>query len=217
VAIRSTSLALALVACVATQAWGQSAPQAAPAPAPASDTWSFSASAYTYLLPDEGNYVQPTFTAEHSGGLHLEARYNYEDRETASVWAGYTFGGGDAVEWQIKPLLGGVFGNTSGIAPGYKGSVSWKILEGYSEGEYVFDLGESTDSFFYSWSELGLAPAEWLRGGLVTQRTRVYKSEREVQRGLFVGTAWRKLDVTVYVFNPDDSKPTVILAAGWSW
>lgn len=214
-AIRSASVALALVACVATEARGQSAPQGAPDTA--SDTWSFSASAYTYLLPDEGNYVQPTFTAEHGGGLHLEARYNYEDRETASVWAGYTFGGGETVEWQVKPLLGGVFGNTSGIAPGYKGSVSWWMLEGYSEGEYVFDLGESTDSFFYNWSELAFVPAEWVRGGLVTQRTRAYESDREIQRGLFIGTSWRKLDVTAYVFNPDDSKPTVIIAAGWSW
>ena len=46
-------------------------------------------------------------------------------------------------------MLGGVFGNTTGIAPGYKGSLSWWKLELYSEGEYVFDTGDSSDSFFY--------------------------------------------------------------------
>ena len=39
-------------------------------------------------------------------------------------------------------MLGGVFGDTTGIAPGYKGSLSWWKLELYSEGEYVFDAGE---------------------------------------------------------------------------
>ena len=38
-------------------------------------------------------------------------------------------------------MLGGVFGETTGVAPGYKGSLSWWKLELYSEGEYVFDTG----------------------------------------------------------------------------
>jgi hypothetical protein len=62
------------------------------------------------LLPDERNYAQPTVTADHGGGLHLEARYNYEERDTVSVWAGYTFSGGNAISWEVKPLLGVVVG-----------------------------------------------------------------------------------------------------------
>ena len=42
--------------------------------------WSFSASAYTYFVPDSRNYVQPTVTADRRW-LHLEARYNYEGME----------------------------------------------------------------------------------------------------------------------------------------
>jgi hypothetical protein len=171
---------------------------------------------YTYLLPDEDNYAQPTVTAEHESGLHLEARYNYEDLETASVWAGYTFGGGDTLAWEVKPLVGGVFGETTGIAPGYKGSLTWRMLEAYSEGEYVV-TGSRTDSFFYNWSELMLAPFEWLRGGIVTQRTRAYDADRDIQRGFLVGATYSALDVTAYVFNPDDSKPTLVLAVNVRW
>jgi hypothetical protein len=172
---------------------------------------------YTYLLADEPNYAQPTVTAEHRSGLHLEARYNYEDQKTGSFWVGHTFRGGDAISWEVKPLLGGVFGRTAGVAPGYKSSLSWRMVEAYSEGEYVFDVADSTNSFFYNWSELALAPVEWLRGGIVTQRTRAYKSDREIQRGLFVGTTLLKLDFTAYVLNPDESKPTVIVAVARSW
>jgi hypothetical protein len=180
---------------------------------PDETSWSFSVSAYAYLVPDSREYVQPTITADR-GPLHLEARYNYEDLETASVWMGYNFGGGEKLAWELTPMLGGVFGETTGIAPGYKGSVSWWKLELYSEGEAVFDVGNDSDrGFFYNWSELTLAPADWFRFGLVTQRTRVYETDRDIQRGLLAGFSFRRVDVTGYVFNLDESRPTWVLAA----
>ena len=92
-------------------------------------------------------------------------------------------------------MIGGVFGDTNGIAPGYKGSLSWRMLEFYSEGEYVFDTGSSSDSFFYNWSELTLAPVESFRFGLVTQRTRVYQTDRDIQRGLLAGFSFKSVDL----------------------
>jgi hypothetical protein len=175
--------------------------------------WEFSASAYTYFVPeDDADFVQPTVTADR-GWLHLEARYNYEAVDTGSAWIGYNFGGGETVTWEFTPMLGAVFGATDGIAPGYKGLLGWKKLEFYSEGEFVFDAGDSADSFFYNWSELALAPVESFWFGLVTQRTRVYQTDREIQRGLLAGFSFKQLEVSGYVFNPDDDKPRFILAA----
>lgn len=173
--------------------------------------WSFSISAYTYFVPNDHEYVQPTFTADHDS-LHLEARYNYEDQNTASAWVGYNFAGGDKLAWEITPMLGGVFGDTTGVAPGYKGSISWKGFELYSEGEYVFDAGDSSNSFFYNWSEVTFSPTDWLRFGVVAQRTRAYRSDRDIQRGLLVGLTYKQLDLAAYVFNPDDSEPIIVLA-----
>jgi len=176
-------------------------------------TWSFSASAYTYAVPDSRNYVQPTFTADRQG-LHLEARYNYEDLDTGSVWVGYNFHFGEKLSLDFTPMLGGVFGDTTGIAPGYRGTMSWWKLILYSEGEYVFDTGDRSASFFYNWSELSFSPVEWFRFGLVAQRTRAYESDRDVQRGFLFGFSYRPADLTTYVFNPDKDKPTVVVAAG---
>jgi hypothetical protein len=180
------------------------------------DAWSFSATAYTYIVPDDDTYVQPTVTADR-GWLHLEGRYNYEAPKTGSAWFGYNFDGGETVAWEITPMIGGIFGDTSGVAPGYKGSVSWWKLELYSEGEQVFDSDDSSDSFFYNWSELSLAPVDWFRFGLVTQRTRAYDTDRDLQRGLLVGITYKRLDVSTYLFNPDDEDPTVVIAAGMSF
>ena len=121
-------------------------------------------------MPDFQEYVQPTFTADR-GWLHLETRYNYENLKTGSVWLGYNFSGGEKLEWEFTPMLGGVFGDTTGVAPGYKFSLTYWKLEFSSEGEWVFDLDGSEESFFYNWCELSIAPVEWFRFGLVGQRT----------------------------------------------
>jgi hypothetical protein len=188
----------------------------APRPAAAASTdasrraWSVSASAFGYIVPDSANYVQPTVTADR-GWLHLEARYNYEDLGTGSVWFGYTFGAGERVAVEVTPMVGAVFGNTDGVAPGFRGSLSWRAVEFSTETEYVLDAADSAASFLYTWSELGLAPADWCRFGLVVQRTKVYKSEFDIQRGFYAGFSHEHADVTAYVFNPD-AHPTVVLA-----
>ncbi len=220
--MRAPVLAVAVLLLGAGQVSGQTTaprpaattPPAAAAEAPARK-WEFSASAYTYFVPDSeesDDYVQPTLTADR-GWLHLEARYNYEALNTGSAWLGFNFSGGKKVEWTFTPMIGGVFGSTGGVAPGYKGSLGCRKLELYSEGEYVFDAGDSADNFFYNWSELTYAPVEWFWFGVVTQRTRVYRSDREIQRGLLVGFSYRRLEVVGHLFNPDDSKPILVLAA----
>ena len=178
--------------------------------------WAFDSSVYTYFLPEEGNYAQPTIAADR-GWLHLSARVNYEDLNTGSIWLGYNLSGGETLEWELTPKLGGVFGQTDGIAPGYSGSLSWRQLEFFSEGEYVFDAHDSADSFFYNWSELTFGPTEWFRAGLVTERTRAYETERDVQRGLLVGITYKDLEATTYIFNPDDSEPVVVLSVAFSF
>jgi hypothetical protein len=191
------------------------ATQDAPVPSAVADekAWSFSASAFTYFLPDERDYAQPTLTADRDW-LHLEARYNYEGLRAGSAWIGYNWSFGETVTLDLTPVLGGVFGDTTGIAPGYKASLRWRKLELSSESEYVFDTGNSSDSFFYTWSELGWAPTHWLRVGLVVQRSKVYETDFDIQRGLLVGVAYKSASATVYVFNPDASQPTVVLGVG---
>jgi hypothetical protein len=178
--------------------------------------WSFSLSATTYVVPDFGEYVQPTFTADHRW-LHLESRYNYENLETGSLWVGYNFSGGEKVEWEFTPMFGGVLGGTTGVAPGYRLWLSYWKLEFSSEGEFVFDTQDSEGSFLYFWSELSIAPVDWFRFGLVGQRTRAYQTEVDVQRGLLVGFSHKEVDFTVYVFNLDRGRPTWVFAVGVSF
>jgi hypothetical protein len=188
-------------------------PAAAPAPERTEPNFVAQATAYVYFVPDSPDYVQPTVSFEHRF-LHFEARYNYEDLKTGSAWVGAKVSGGDAVWWELTPMLGAVFGSTNGMAPGYKGAVGWWKLELYSEGEYVLDFSSGGDDFFFNWSELTLAPVDWFRFGLMAQRTRVYSTGRELDRGLIAGFSWGLASLTLHLLNPDDSKPIFILALG---
>ena len=101
--------------------------ECAQAQTPAAPDWSVGVSAATYVLPDS-EYVQPTVTADR-GRLHLEGRFNYENLDTGSLWIGANFSGGETLAWELTPMLGGVFGDTTAVAPGAKASLSWRALE----------------------------------------------------------------------------------------
>ena len=183
---------------------------------PSTNAWSFYASLYGYIVPESRDYVNPNFTADR-GWLHLEARYNYEALETGSLWVGYNFSVGEKLVFDVAPMLGGVFGELTGIAPGWNLSLSYKRFMLSSQGEYVFDTGDSSGNFLYTWSELTYSPWDWLRAGLVIQRTKAYKSELYIQRGFLVGASYKKVDFTTYVFNTGWTDPVVVLAMGFTF
>jgi len=179
----------------------------------ASRDWSFSFGADGYLIPDDSSYASFTFSADHRR-LHLETRYNYEDLQTGSAWAGVNFEAGDKLKLEATPIVGAVFGNTIGVAPGYELSLTYKRLDVSTEGEFVFDTRDSSGNFFYSWAELGFSPKDWLRIGLAAQHTKVYHTGLDTQRGFFAGVSHRKLDFATYVFNLGWTDPTVVLQVG---
>jgi hypothetical protein len=175
--------------------------------------WDFSLNISGYLVPHDRSYAMPVFKADRQR-FHLEARYNYEDQETGSLWAGYNFSVGKKLVLEATPMVGAVFGNTTGVASGYELSLTyWKIAL-TTDGEYVFDTRNRDDSFLYSWNELVYSPTDWLHAGLVAQRTRAYHTSLDVQRGFSVGVVHQNFDFTVYTLNAGWTDPTVVLNLG---
>lgn len=208
-------------AVVVLLALGAAATAAAQEPAGAADaaaesSWSFGISGALYALPDEADFAQPTLRADR-GRLHLEARYNYEDRESASFFAGVTFEIGEKTKLALTPMLGGLAGRTDGVVPGLEADLTAGPVAAYAEAEYVLDLGDSASSYLYMWSELSVWPTGWLRAGVVTQRTRVYQTDRDIQRGLLVGVSLRRVEATAYFFNPGDDDHFAVVSVGVSF
>jgi len=200
----------ALFACLSVGGCLLGQPKPAEEKEPSARQWSFELTGDGYIVPQDSSYGSVTFSADRKW-LHLETRYNYEDRQTGSAWLGYSLERGDKLKLRATPMIGGVFGNTTGVAPGYEVSLAYRRLEFTTDGEYVFDTRNSSGSFFYDWAELSYSPLEWFRFGIASQKTKTYHTALNIQRGVFLGFSHKKLDFATYVFNAGWTDPTVVL------
>jgi hypothetical protein len=194
----------ALAAVVATMAHaGEEPRRGEAAPAPASPPWAFSITIYPTDVRGGENYTSAIAAADR-GPLHLEARYNYESIGARSAYVGWAFSGGDTLTWQVTPIVGGAWGTTQSFIVGAEASLAWRAVDVYVEAEYV-PTSSKEDAYTYVWSELGFRPVEWLRLGIVGQRTRNYGGDRDIQRGLFAQVTIGAITIGGYGFNPGSS------------
>jgi hypothetical protein len=214
--VGSLLAAVAVLAAVAGPLCAQPTGEGDQADASAAPVWEFGAALFGYFVPDDTDFALPIVTADR-GPLHLEARYNYEALDTGSLFVGWTLEAGSEVELAATAMVGAVLGDLDAIAPGYELSLSYRRFSLYSEGEYVVDLDDSAENFLYNWTELTYAPLDWLRFGLVAQRTRVYETGLDVQRGLLAGFSYRNAEFTVHVFNLGWEDPTIVCSLATSW
>ena len=205
---------LALTPCFVTlPALSQEAPAPAPtnpdAP-PAPNPWAFNLTVDGWVLPNDPGYASPIFTADH-GWAHLEARYNNEDYRTGSMWLGYNFNTGKTVALHVTPMIGGVFGRTNGIAPGCEASLTYKKVALSISNYYVFNTGNSSENFYYTWPQFTYAPVSWFRTGIMAQRSHIVHTSVGIQRGFFVGFSHKQFLFTTYIFNLGWTAPTADL------
>jgi len=184
-----------------------------PASEPAEPAWEFAVTAYPTSVRNGEDYTSVTAVADR-GPLHLLARVNYESIGSRSVFAGWTFSGGNEVTWEFTPLIGGAWGTIHAFIPAFEASVAWRRLDYYIEAEYVNDNSAGSSSYTYAWTELGFRPVEWLRFGVAGQRTRIYGGERDIQRGPFVQATWRRVTIGGYWFNPGSNEQIFIASIG---
>jgi len=184
--------------------------------------WDFSFDTLTYLAQHARDYGNPNFLADY-GWLHLEARYNYEAIKTGSIWVGRNFECGEKLKFEATPMLGGVFGDITGVAPGYEIRVTYNknestIIELLTEGEYFFDAGTISGNFFYSWSEFSAYPTERFRLGLVVESTQA-SSDSDVRPGPLVGFKCKEKDrgITVYWLSPGSREATFVFGVNFEF
>ncbi len=164
-----------------------------------------------YFVPGESGTFIPTLFVDRDA-LHLEARWNYEDVDTLSLWGGwgFTFGGEERYA-KLTPMVGAVAGATSGVAPGLEIDARWGRLTYWLEAEYVFDLKDSAGSYLYTWSELYVTVVPWLWVGGSVQRLKVIESPNELDVGPMIGVGNpgpRGWYVSGYAYGLTRSSPT---------
>jgi hypothetical protein len=181
---------------------------------PVPRAWEFSTELNFYFFSDDF-ITLPVIKAD-KNWLHLEARYNYEDLNTFSGWVGYNFIGGNDFEYSLTPMVGGVVGESNGVAPGFEATLTYKGFELYTESELFIDL-EYDNDFVYAWTDISYSPKDWLWFGISGQRTRLYESGLDIQRGLLVGGGYKSIELTTYFYNPGSDDTFILLALAASF
>ena len=162
-------------------------------------------SGYVNFLNDGSTYGMGI-----SGGyyknIYAEARYNYEDLQTFSLFAGYAFSNDEhQVKWEIIPMVGIAVGQTNAILPAMEASAGYKKINFNSQLEYAVSLESKKSNYWYAWSELTYALASWLEPGIVIQRSKLYKTGRQIDRGLMLNSnCLPHTTASVYLFDPFD-------------
>jgi hypothetical protein len=178
--------------------------------------WSFSLAGYYYALPKDKDIPLGVATGDY-GDLHLEARYNYEDFRTGSVFAGWTLSMGESVAIALTPMAGVAFGETSGVVPALEASLEYDILDFYSETEYLIDVQDQAGNFLYTWLELGVAPNDLFRIGFTAQRLWTVESNFELDRGVFAQVRPAPGVVSVYAFNLFTGNWFIVAGLEYAW
>lgn len=176
----------------------------------------FAVSGFYYIIPAATNTASVIATADYKN-WHGELRYNYEDVRTASFFAGKTFAFGRKLQVSLTPLIGIVAGQTNAVAPGLETQLEYSILDFYAESEYVFDFRGRESNFYYVWSELGVSPFKTLRAGITVQRTKLYKTRFDVQKGIFGSYGIKDFKPSVYYFNPGSAHHFFVFALEYTF
>jgi hypothetical protein len=139
--------------------------------------------------------------------FYFEARYNYEDTRTFSIYAGKSFYPDKKEQIEITPLIGGVFGNLNGISPGLNFSASHKRFSTETQTQYTFDLKDPGNSFYWDWTNFSFGVYKNLGIGGSTQIYVPKTGEASALAGPMVNLTFKRFLFEAYSYNPWQEHP----------
>lgn len=179
-------------------------------------SWSFSGCTYYYVKTFSSNNINLVGTADHKS-LHLEGRYNYEDVNTISLFAGKKFSTGNKLQVEAIPMIGFSKGNTTGFTPAFEGTLAYKNWDAYFESEYMIDYKKRENNFFYNWLEIGVTSCNSVRTGFAIQHTQLYNIKPRIEPGAFMEYSFWKLTLDAYYLNPLTKNNYLLTAVTIEW
>jgi hypothetical protein len=172
---------------------------------------------YSFMGAGQPGLLAPVAHYESKQKWYAEARYNYEDINTLSLYAGHTFSGEKEFAWSLTPMIGGMAGKLKGGSLGLNSECSFKKFYFSSQAQYSVSAQTRFDNFFYNWSELYYAPITWLYTGIALQHTRLYATNALVDPGVLVGFSFNQWSFPIYSFNPLTNARYFVVGVNWEW
>lgn len=172
---------------------------------------------FFYIGHNVASTVVPRVYYQDYKGWYTEARLNYEEERTCSLYGGKTFSKRRDLSWSVTPVAGLVWGKLKGGAVGVDLALDYGKLTFCSASQYTFSKDDRRSDFFYSWSELGCQWTGHFYTGLALQQNRLPGAGLNWDPGLQVGFLINKWTFPLYIFDPVGTKRHFVLGVTREW
>ena len=156
---------------------------------------------YKYWGQNEASTIVPTVHFETGNKWCAELRYNYEEAETFSLFAGKTIAGGRKTEYSFSPMVGYSVGLFTGLSFAVNSEAEWKSFYLSSQTQYSIALKNNAENFFFTWSELGYNISPHFFSGLTAQFT-MQSGSSDLEPGFVAGVTLKNFTIPFYIFSP---------------
>lgn len=163
------------------------------------NTIQWSAVEPTSIIPQAWIYIKD---------FYLEARYNYEDKKTVSLYFGRAFSFDKKAVWEITPMVGGVFGKTNGVSPGFNFDLEYKRFSTFTQCQYTIDLKDINKSFFWDWTGFNINISKHFGLGGSLQAFQPNSGDPFYRAGPMISFHHKTLAIEAYVYNFWQQYPT---------
>lgn len=166
---------------------------------------------YYYIKEKQPIVMMPIAHYQTKSNWYTEARFNYEDLNTFSIYAGKIFSRDNKLSYSIIPILGGVMGKFQGGSLGLNLNIEYKQWFLSSQSQYTFSPSNKASNFCYSWSEVGYEIWKWLYVGAAVQYTKQQQLKAELEPGVVVGLSVGNWTFPLYGFSVMDNNRYFLL------
>lgn len=173
---------------------------------------------YHYMGKGQPYVFMPIAYFKTARNWYAEARYNYEDIETFSLYLGKSFTGDNNLSYTFTPLIGAAIGRFRGVSTGLNVDLEYGKFFFSAQSQYSMatDKGKGNEDFFYSWSEAGYQPLDWFYAGATFQQT-FTAYEKLLEPGVFFGFSFGRYSIPVYAFDLLNNQRYFIIGITVSW
>jgi len=171
-----------------------------------------------HLMGHQQPYLfMPVIHYRNAHNWYAEARYNYEDLQTVSLFLGKAFTGDKEFSYSLVPMFGASVGRFTGLSAGLNVDLEYNKFYFSTQSQYSLSTKQPKEYFLYSWSEAGYQPLNWLYAGVSVQQTHDRYTGDQVQPGLLVGFSFSRFTLPVYAFDPLSASPYFIVGVSFQW
>ena len=172
---------------------------------------------YSYVGAGQAGALVPVAHFKTNSNWYAEARYNYDELNTFSLYAGRTFSGERNLAYSITPMIGGMAGRSRGGSFALNTEFDFRGFNFSSQSQYSINADNRIYNYFFSWSELSYQPLQWLYAGVSLQNTQMYRSLSLNEPGILVGLSYKQWNLPVYSFNPFADERYFVVGLNWAF